>query len=294
LKQRLMLMINPVSGKQAGLKNEEELVEVLSQKYLVEVFRTTARGDATLFVKEQGEAYDFIACCGGDGTLNEVITGLFSLEKKPALICLPAGTTNLLADTLHIPIKQILLAAEGALAAPAQPFDIGKMNEHYFSSVVSFGAFADSSYRTPQKLKNKLGYGAYVIGGARSLFAIRSYSLQVTANGKQYDGDYIFGSVSNCVAVGGIIKFAENVVQVADGLYEVVLIKKPRSPLALWRTLSCIRKKEYDDRYVISFQTDALSLSSAKEIPWTIDGEYRGTFGDVCIQVYPGAVSILY
>lgn len=293
-KEKLLFIINPVSGKKAGHKQEQAIIDLFSRSYDVSVQYTKQKGEGTALAKEFGSEADVVAVFGGDGTLNEVIIGVLSLANQPSLICLPGGTTNLLADTLHIPTKYPLLAAEGAIKAPPQPYDMARMNDEYFACVVSFGAFADSSYNTPQKLKNVLGYGAYVVGGARSLFKIRSYPIHIEADEGEYSGNYIFGAISNCAAVGGIVKFQPDTVIVDDGLYEVVLVKTPKTPAALFKALSCIRKREYDSRYVEFFQTKHLKLHCDKPLAWTIDGEYRGDMPDVTIDVLPGAIQIKY
>ena len=293
-KEKLLLIINPVSGKKAGHKQEQAIIDLFHTSYAVTVQYTAKKGDGTTLAKEFGSGVDVIAVFGGDGTVNEVIIGILSLPNQPALICLPGGTTNLLADTLNIPKKYPLLAAQGGIKAPAQPYDMAKMNDEYFACVVSFGAFADSSYNTPQKLKNTLGYGAYVVGGARSLFKIRSYPIHIESDAGEYSGKYIFGAISNCAAVGGIVKFPQDTVIVDDGLYEVVLVKTPKTPAALFRALSCIRKRKYDSRYVEFFQTKHLKLHCDKPLAWTIDGEYRGDMPDVTIDVLPGAIHIKY
>ena len=291
--KKMLLVLNPVSGKRAGALNQQKLLQVLGREYQIELFLTRAKGDATAVVRETAGGFDVIACCGGDGTLNEVILGLLPLAEKPPLVCIPAGTTNLLAETLGIPVR-ILPAAEQMLLGKPRPFDIAQMGEHCFASVVSFGAFADSSYNTSQKLKNAMGYAAYVIGGFKSLFHLGSYPLKIRHEDQAIEGEYIFGSISNCAAVGGILKFQPGVVVVDDGLFEVLLVKKPKSVADFFRILRCVRKREYPPAYFCHFRTATVSLSSEKPLPWTIDGEYKGDFQDVDVRILKNAISVIY
>lgn len=293
-KQNLLLIINPISGKKKRHRQEQAIIGLFSAEYTVNVQYTKAKGDGTTIVDAFGAQADVIAVFGGDGTLNEVILGILALPHKPGLICVPAGTTNLMADTLTIPKKDLLLAAQGGIKAPPQPYDMAKMNDEYFACVVSFGAFTDSSYNTPQKLKNWLGYGAYLVGGLRSLFKIRSYPMHIEADAGTYEGKYIFGVISNCSTVGGLLRFKAGTVVVDDGLYEVLLVKKPKTIFSLFKVLSCIRKGNYDDRYVDFFQTKHLHLVCERQLSWTIDGEYRGDMPDVTIDILPKAINIKY
>ena len=293
-KKRLLLVINPVAGKRAGIKSIEMLQQTLRDGcYEVDLFETQSRGDATIAAREKAGNYDVIACCGGDGTLNEVITGLIGLPNPPQILCIPAGTTNLLAETLQLPLKNIAAAAQKLSDFQLQPFDIGTFGKEYFCCVVSFGAFADSSYATPQKLKNKLGYGAYVLGGARSLLHLHKTKMRIEADGTVYEGEYIFGAFSNCTVIGGILRYDHSQLSVDDGYFEGFLVKVPKTPAAFHRIMAALRKKKYDPRTVQFFHAKSIKIFCEKPIPWTIDGEYRGDFSDIEVGVLPQAVTFL-
>ena len=293
--KKLMLIINPISGKLKGLSNREALCGHLGKTYEVDTYLTEKRGDGTALTLAHLQDYDVVGGCGGDGTLNEIMTALCTLppEQRKPLLVIPAGTTNLLGDTLLLP-HDVVAAADKAAGGSAQSFDLGMMGEHCFGSVVSFGAFTDSSYATPQKLKNRFGYGAYVLGGARSIFHLKNYPMTVTVNGEQFSDEFIFGGISNCVAVGGIIKFQEGVVQVDDGLYEVVLIRRLKTPAALARVVKAVRKRRYDDCPEIFYcQTSSIRLQADHPLPWTIDGEYKGDFAEADIRILPQALELI-
>ncbi len=295
VQKSLLLIINPVSGKITSHQGEDELVNLLKGSFSrVDAHYTSARGDAVEIARQHAGNYDSVACLGGDGTINEVVTGMLRAGLARPLICLPAGTTNLLADTLHMPSRRVLEAAALFKDREARPFDVGMLDEHCFLSVVSFGAFADSSYKTSQKLKNRLGYGAYVLGGARSLFSIHPEEVRVEYDGGSLEGEFIFGSVSNCAAVGGVIKFPEGDVVVDDGLYEAVFVRKPKNLAGLFRIFTAVRKRDYSMDGIVSFKTDSLRLTSSRPIPWTIDGEYMGDFIKPSVSVMKHAIKLVY
>jgi len=295
-KPKLMLVVNPVSGKLKGLANLDALIAALEQTYAVDVYKTAARGDGTALTRTHIAAYDAVAGCGGDGTLNEILLALQELpaaQRKP-VICIPAGTTNLLGDTLGLP-RNVVAAAEAGAKGAEHDFDLGRMNEHCFGSVVAFGAFTDTSYAMSQKVKNRLGYGAYVLGGAKSLFRLRSYPMTVTVNGQTYTDRFIFGGISNCVAVGGIIRFADGTVQVGDGKYEVILVRRLRTPAAMWRAIKAVCRHKYDDvPEIICSLADEVHIEAEAPMPWTIDGEYKGDIQQVDISNTPAAMKFIY
>ena len=141
MRKKLMLIINPISGRLRGIAQREALCRSLCSSYDVDTYLTKQKADATSLTLAHISNYDIVGGCGGDGTLNEIMTALYRLpaEQRKPLLCIPAGTTNLLGDTLGIP-KQITAAADKAVSGKTHPFDLGLFNEYCFGSVVSFGA----------------------------------------------------------------------------------------------------------------------------------------------------------
>ena len=191
--KKLLLILNPRAGKTQSRAPLFDAVCALSEAgYLVSVRSTAARGDATRFAAELARHFDVVACSGGDGTLNETITGLMPLEKKPLLAYLPRGSTNDFATSLHIsanPVRAALSIADNH----RQVLDIGQWNQRYFVYVASFGAFTKSSYSVAQNAKNALGHFAYILEGMKDLNTLRPYRVRVTADGEVFDGEFLFG-----------------------------------------------------------------------------------------------------
>ena len=176
------------------------------------IFFTTGPLEATRIVKEYAHDFERIICCGGDGTLNEVFTGLMESGTRLPVGYIPSGTTNDFANTLKLP-KSIANATVVALEGQKRDIDIGFFNDNkYFSYVASFGAFTNASYKTPQWLKNFLGRSSYFLYGVTSIVDIQPYSLKIIADDMQFEGEFIFGSVSNATYIGGFKPFPINFV----------------------------------------------------------------------------------
>lgn len=292
--KRVLAIENPVSGRIFNHRKEREVEKILSQKYDVDVYRTKAKGDATRTAKQRGEYYDIIAASGGDGTVNEVLAGIMQLpeDKRPALICIPAGTTNLLAETLGLPPQNMSESAKIALECEEQRMDVGMIDDIYFATTISFGYFTDTTYNTPQQLKNMFGYAAYVMGAVKSLSNLEPYHMKITFDDQVVEDDFILGAISNVLNIGGIIKMDRNEVAVDDGIFEVLLIKKPNNATEFGNLMASFAYKDYNSEFLKLYRTGNLKIEIDKPIPWTIDGEYIKDFATVDIKMFEKAVRI--
>lgn len=146
---KMLLVINPKSGK-AQIKNR--LLEILDifakQGYEIQVHITQQAMEAKEAAARYGGSVDLVVCSGGDGTLNETISGLMELEHRPELGYIPAGSTNDFAASLKIP-RQMATAALAAAEGEPYLIDIGRFDrDRYFVYVAGFGAFTEVSYLT--------------------------------------------------------------------------------------------------------------------------------------------------
>ena len=230
--KKLLYIYNPAAGRKTAKATLSDVVEVFSrQGYAVTVHPTQGRGDATRTVLEEGSAFDRVVCCGGDGTLNETVQGLLALpaDQRPVLGYIPAGTTNDFSRTLELP-KTVPELAEVAGEGVLRDIDVGLAEGNPFTYVAAFGLFTDVSYSTPQLNKNLLGHFAYVLEGAGKLGNIPSYHMTVsTPDGPEAEGDFIYGMVGNTVSVGGLVNLPRDKVRLDDGLFEVLLIRQPKT-----------------------------------------------------------------
>ena len=281
--KKLLFIVNPRAGKTKSSAPLFDAVAALSSAgYLVRVFVTKAGGDARRVAAEWGPDYDTVVCAGGDGTLNETISGLMTLPQRPLLGYLPNGSTNDFAASLH-------LSSDPRLAA----LDIGRHNDRYFAYVASFGAFTRSSYSASQAAKNALGHFAYILEGLGDLDSLRPYSCRIEADGEVFEGDFIFGAVCNCTSMGGLVKLDPNRVKMDDGRFELLLLRMPKSALDLQNLITAMTRMQYDYPGVIFRHVQHVTLTTQTHIPWSLDGEYAPSAARVDIENLPGAVSLL-
>lgn len=295
--KKLYFVFNPTSGK-AMIKNHLlDIVDTFTKAgYEVTIHPTQARLDAYNGVMEHMEGYDLIVCSGGDGTLNETISGYLDYDKKsgitlPPLGYIPAGTTNDFASSLGIS-KIMPEAAETVVNGIAFPCDMGCFNDRHFAYVAAFGAFTDVSYGTPQQTKNALGHMAYILEGIKRLPSIESFSLKIETPEQTVEGDYLFGMVSNTTSVGGF-KSASTRILLDDGIFEMLLVKRPQSMIELQNTLSCLVKQDFKEEYFDILHVNKVKVTSDIEIPWTLDGEFGGSHNEIEIECKKQAVTII-
>lgn len=294
-KKKLLFVFNPKSGK-GQIKNR--LLDILDtfvkSGYEVVAHPTQAKDDARLMIEKHARNYDLVVCSGGDGTLDEAVSGMMESPVKVPIGYIPAGSTNDFAASLRIP-KNMLQSADIAVNGKLFPCDVGGFNEDYFSYVAAFGLFTDVSYQTSQNLKNVLGHGAYIIEGAKRLVDIPSYILEVEVNGEVIRDEFIYGMITNSTSVGGIKNMTGKDVMLDDGLFEVNLIKFPQNPLQLNEILTnLMMPKAIDTQYIYSFKTDHMILRCENQaIPWTLDGEFGGNHRDVEITNHKQAVQFM-
>lgn len=284
MKKDVLVITNPISGRGSIKQHLLSIVLKLSAlDYEVSVYPTKKKGDATRYIKTNQKTKDLIVVTGGDGTLNEVTSGLIQQNIQTPIIYLPTGTTNDFATTLGIP-KQVPQALEMGLKQNFTLIDVGKFNERYFSYVAAFGAFTDVAYETPQGRKNRLGGLAYLIEGILKLPTVQSYECEIQYDGQTIQGDYIFGMISNSDSVAGIKNAFGNQADLQDGLFEVTLIRAPKTLIDFHRILNDFLNTNYDPEYVLTFKTNHIRIQSQKAMKWTLDGEDGGALNEVQIE----------
>ena len=294
--KRMLVIRNPKAGSfySQNLFLEAAGVIFKNEDFNVYVYTTECRGDATRIAAEEGGEYDRVIAFGGDGTLSEVINGVMRLEKKPEVGYIPAGTTNDFASGLGLS-RNVIRAAETVLNGVPEPLDIGQFgDDRYFSYVASFGSFTKASYSAAQDMKNVLGYAAYLLEGLKSLADIRSIPLTVTADGRIYEDEFIFGAVTNAMSVGGVMKYSYEQVNLSDGLFEVLMIRTPKNLAEIQTLLADVTNRNYTESPQIIYQkARKVTVQSEQPLAWTVDGESGGETTEVTIRNCRCAVNIL-
>ena len=268
------LVINPNAGTRQARRFLPEIIAVFNRAgWLCSVFVTEKRGDAADFSRAHAGEADLVVACGGDGTLNEVITGLQLGGHKTPLGYIPCGSTNDFANGLSLPAAP-LIAAQAIVSGSSRTLDVGLFApDRFFSYTASFGAFTSVSWSTPQNVKNVLGHAAYILEGIRSLTDIRPIHMRVTADGKLFEEDYIFGAVCNSTSLGGVLKLEDKAVDMNDGRFETLLIPFPPDLIVLNRILNALRTHHYEDESLRFLRASSFLFEGSPDVTWTLDGE---------------------
>ena len=292
--QSTLLIVNPVSGRRKIKPLLYKVVDLLCKHGCkTTIFITTGPFEATRIVKDYSHDFERIICCGGDGTLNEIFTGLMEAKARLPVGYIPSGTTNDFANTLGLP-KSIAKATVAALEGQKGSIDLGCFNESkYFSYVASFGAFTNASYKTPQWLKNFLGRPSYFLYGVSSIMDIRPYGAKIIADGDLIEGEFIFGSVSNSAFIGGFKPFPQEFVCLNDGLFELLLVRAPKFPKDVQAMIDNMLKRSYNNKQVVLIKAKKLSFTFTETVPWTVDGEFAGDVAEVVIENLNNAIEII-
>lgn len=284
------MIINPCAGKSSKRVDALDIINRLaSADFDFEVRTTRCQGDATTIVREIGENYDMIICCGGDGTLNETVNGLMKINKRVPIGYVPSGSTNDLATTLGIPSK-VGDAANLILSEKLNGYDVGELNGRYFNYVASFGVGVEVSYSTPQVMKNLLGHSAYMINAfvlklIPMLSHLKPVHMKVEYDGNEIEDDFYFGSFSNSTSVAGMFKFNQDEVKLNDGCFELLLVRGLKRKMEAFSMLGKIIRQEYDGERIMFIKAKNVKITCDEEIPWTLDGEFGGNQRNVELKV---------
>ena len=275
--------------------NLYDVINTLSKEYndLV-VYASTKHKDIVNYVKKEGSKYELIIVSGGDGSLSETVNGLMSLKAKPKLGYIPAGSTNDYATSLKLSKDMKKCAKQIVEHKGTKKIDIGKFNNDYFVYIAAFGAFTEVAYSTPQDIKNVIGHLAYILNGINSLNKIKSYELEIKSDNETYDGNYIYGMITNSLSVGGLYHLNNKNVKLDDGLFEVMLIEKPKDLIELQEiTAALLLNSRITSKHVKIFKTKEITITPKTNMSWTLDGEYGGSPKKVKIKNISKTITLL-
>ena len=271
--KKMLFVMNPYSGTRRANKYLVEIIDLFNRAdYEVMVHMTQGQGDATKIVAAKAHEMDLIVCCGGDGTFNETISGMLSVGANVPLGYIPAGSTNDFATSLKLS-GNVMQAAQDILEGQPVTYDVGKFGNRYFSYVASFGAFTKASYSTPQSIKNALGHTAYVLEGINELSQLKNEHVRMEIDGQVVEDDYIFGAISNSTSVGGILTLSPDVVDLADGQLEILLVRAPRSLTEIAECIQAVQSQKYNCAMITFCSAKKVRVFANPDMLWTLDGE---------------------
>ncbi len=291
--KKLLFIFNPQAGK-AQIKNKLlSILEIMVKaEYEVTIYPTQGKEDALHIVQDRAADFDLIVCSGGDGTLDETVSGLMRSGHPVPLGYIPAGSTNDFANSLKIP-RDMIKAAQIAVMGQRFACDVGSFNEKSFIYVAAFGIFTEVSYRTRQEWKNILGHAAYILEGVKSLPEITSYSMRVEYNDVVIEDEFIYGMITNSNSVGGFKNMTGKNILLDDGKFEVTLIRSPRNFAELNEILASLTNLIDNTDLIYSAKSDQITIVSEEQIPWTLDGEFGGKVQKVDIRNRHHALEIM-
>lgn len=293
MSKQVLLIVNPNAGKGKVQKRIPEIKKDLEKTgYKVDIINTKKKFSAKDIIKTYNKKTDIIICCGGDGTVNDLVNGIMELEEKPKISFIPLGTVNDFARTIGLSRKKYF-KQEIFKKYIKKECDIGKFNKKYFNYVAAFGAFTPVSYVTNQKLKKCFGKFAYFIVAVKYFFKIRTYEINLNIDGKKIEKECIYGSVSNSKSIGGFQWFRKRDIAIDDGKFEVLLINKPKRKIQYLSIVFDILLKRYQSKNFFYKQGSKIQLSSDKSLSWTIDGEFGGRAKQVEINNCKEAVTFI-
>lgn len=295
MKKKMLFIYNPHAGKGRIRQLLSSIIELfVKNEYEVVTYSTLAEKDAKNIVIDclDRDDYDIVVCSGGDGTLNEVISGVMTVDKKIKIGYIPAGTTNDFAFSLGLP-KNMPKSAQ--LILTGRPFlcDIGSLNGVYFTYTAAFGIFTDASYTTPQATKNVLGRLAYILEGIKRLPNWKSYNIKITCKNRVIQDKFIYGMVANSNSVGGFKGITGKDVLLDDGLFEGIFIKVPQNVIDLQGIINDLLRGNLKSNHIFFLPVRDIQITSDEPVPWTIDGEFGGEYTNVDIKTIKQAINII-
>lgn len=292
MNKKLLFVFNPHSGKQLIARNLANIIDHFTKSgYDVTAHPTQSKGDCIATVERLCNSYDLCVFAGGDGTLNEAINGMLNAGCDKPYGYIPCGSTNDFSHSVGIP-RQVTEAAKVAIEGKPFAYDVGKLNDRYFTYVAAFGTLTEVSYSTSQEAKNALGFLAYVLEGIVALGQIKSFNIEFESDERSGKGEYLIGLVSNTLHVAGMKNFLGKDISLDDGLFEVILIKRPQDIIELNSILTSVVKRELDSKYIDYFKADRLSIKCVEGLSWTLDGENGGNHVISDISCYTKALSV--
>ena len=291
--QKALLVVNPSSGGEQAKEYEQLAHEKLKTMFdEVSVLHTKKVDDAKNFAREATiEGYNSVFVMGGDGTVNEGISGIAEQEHRPNFGFIPLGTVNDLARALEIPLEPEE-AIENLSIDSFKSLDIGKINEDYFMNVVAIGTIPEAINDVDPEKKTKLGKLAYFISGIKQLAGTQSYSFHLTVDGQEekIESSTLLVGLTN--SIGGFETLIPDA-KVDDGKLHLIYLKDS-SLLDTLKTLPDLLKGVDESTDNLAYQACEkveVSLSDNAELATNVDGD-EGAKLPVKISILPAHLTV--
>ncbi len=282
---KLLLLVNKKSGKETIEKYVPSIIEEFKKNnFDVDVYYTKITNNAKKIIKNYDKDFDLVVCCGGDGTLNQTISGLTETNKKASVGFIPLGTANDFAKNFDLS-EDVLYLPHNIKSYKSLKCDTGKFNDKYFNYIAAFGMCTEVSYTTKKSLKKRFGKKAYYFKAIKDFFHIKTHKVKLKYNNNVIEDEFVYGGISNSCSIAGIQWLKKEDIDLADGKFEAIFIRKPKNIFQTFRIFNSILQKNYTDKKeILYFKTDNLELEIEDTVDWTLDGEYGGSCNKAIIN----------
>jgi YegS/Rv2252/BmrU family lipid kinase len=288
---KVKFIYNPYSGENSIVTDIDKVI-MIHQKYdyIVEPFRISMESELIDAFQNVDESYKYILVAGGDGTVDNVVNIIKKLNLDIPIAVIPVGTANDFAKFIGIPLN-VEKACEQIINSEPVALDIGKINDKYFLNVASTGLFTDVSQKTDVNLKNTIGKLAYYVKGIEQIPNLRKLKIKVSSKEMEFDGDMYLMLIFNGQTAGNF-KLAYKA-DLTDGLLDVIIIKAGNIKDIITMFIKMLRIEHLEEnKGLIYFKTDKLTIESDEDIVTDIDGE-RGPDFPVTIECIKGGIRVL-
>lgn len=285
-----IFIINPKSGTETLQKSVRKIIKQLKAQYAVEVLETKGSDDAKRFAQtiDRGQ---LLVAVGGDGTVNEVINGLYHNDYQIPLAIVPAGTVNDFAYYFKLPNQEAKIHAY-LTRYNTVAVDLGMANKRLFANVIAAGYVADIGFEVNKKSKKWLGKMAYYLKGfyaaLKNLNRSNRFELVIDGACEQYDA-YMFIAL-NSSSLGGLSYFAPHAT-CTDGYLDLYIIKKTGLIGGIFLLSRLLTGRLIADQHVVYKQVKSVTVMSDSSIVSDIDGEI-GDYLPLHIDLIEGAIQL--
>ena len=291
--KKMLFIMNPFAGQKKANRYLPEILLLFTRAgYEITTFMTTGTGSAAKMAEKRSREADLVVCCGGDGTLNETVTGMLRAGATAPIGYIPAGSTNDFASSLKLS-SNVMQAARDILEGQPVAYDVGRFGDRYFSYVASFGAFTKSSYTVPQNIKNALGHTAYLLGGISELSQIKNEHIRMEIDGQVVEDDYLFGAICNSTSIGGILTLDPKQVDMGDGLFEILLVRAARNLAEITECIQAVQSQKYNCAMITFRSAKSVKIYADPTMLWTLDGEKEEGHEEVTAENLHHAIRLM-
>jgi YegS/Rv2252/BmrU family lipid kinase len=295
--RKILFLVNPVSGTGNKEKIKNQIViSTRTQNIPFEICDTDPEGNYNyLATKIEAEKITDVVICGGDGSINQVLSYLQNTEVNIGII--PIGSGNGLA--MGAGISRKLKKALGVVFQnKTKKIDAYMVNDKFGCMLTGLGFDANvASAFSKQKRRGLLGY-IYVC--LKVFFKKDAYRIRINIDGRAWEEKIFFISIANSNQFGNHITIAPKAI-LNDGLLDVVLVTKMNPFLSaiyllkqiLFGRVQRVNSEDLKKKKIYYWQTSEIEIENKDLAPLHIDGEPKTTSGRIRIKLIPQAIRLL-